>query len=219
MDQLVHNLKYDQITLVYPPLGSGLVLDYSMFFNWLFPKLYFPKQYDDIVKVIEGLFRRDGTAFIEAYLGASLEVLAAGIAAQSGDSNSTSSTSTLPAAVAIETPIVRAVWGIRCGDRRQRSSSRAELEPEIAQLEANSRWFAHFGVAPNGYLCAQWPFEAAERYEGGFAGVRTRNPVLFVGNTFDPVTPLASARNMSAGFEGSIVLQHDSYGVSNFDRI
>lgn len=83
----------------------------------------------------------------------------------------------------------------------------------MANLEANSKWFAHFGLGTSGYLCAQWPFEAAERYEGSFLGVETKNPILFVGNTYDPVTPLASAHNVSAGFVGSVVLQHDRYGV------
>ena len=37
---------------------------------------------------------------------------------------------------------------------------------------------------------------------------------MFVGGPFDPVTPLISAYNMSTGFEGSVVLQHNGYGVS-----
>jgi len=44
--------------------------------------------------------------------------------------------------------------------------------------------------------------------------VRTKNPVLLVGQTYDPVTPMASARNISAGFEGSVVLEVMGFGVS-----
>jgi len=35
---------------------------------------------------------------------------------------------------------------------------------------------------------------------------------LLVGNSYDPVTPLVSAMNTSAGFEGSVVLHHNGYG-------
>ena len=62
-------------------------------------------------------------------------------------------------------------------------------------------------------LCAQWPFEAKERYSGDF-NVKTRTPLLFIGNTYDPATPAASARNMSASFEGSGMLERNGYGVS-----
>ncbi|KXJ88472.1 TAP-like protein-domain-containing protein [Microdochium bolleyi] len=209
MDQLLLDLKYDQIPAVYLPLSSGLVVDYSMVLNWLFPELYTPRRYDAIVKVLEGLFRRDATAFIEV-------VLAPLLASSSSANTSTSASTSTPSAAPSAAPIVNAVWGIRCGDRRPRAASRQALEPEIAELEARSRWFAHFGLGTNSYLCAQWPSEAAERYAGDFTGVKTRNPVLFVGNTFDPVTPLRSAHNMSSGFEGSVVLQHDSYGHVSF---
>ncbi|KAH7028087.1 TAP-like protein-domain-containing protein [Microdochium trichocladiopsis] len=192
MDQLVYELKYNPIPFASAALGSGGIVDYSILFNWLFSKLYVPKSYATVAKVLEGLFRRDATALVEAAL------------IEAGAST--------PAAG----PIIRAVWGIRCGDKRPRADSKEELEPYVDQLEANSRWFAHFGLASNAYLCAQWPFEAVERYEGDFTGVKTKNPVLFIGNTYDPVTPLVSARNMSSGFEGSVLLQHDSYGHVSF---
>ena len=57
---------------------------------------------------------------------------------------------------------------------------------------------------------------AKERYTGGFSDIKTKNPLLFVGNTYDPLTPFVSAQNASAAFEGSVVLQHDGYGVSSY---
>jgi len=44
--------------------------------------------------------------------------------------------------------------------------------------------------------------------------VKTKNPVLLIGSTYDPVTPIASAHNVSAGFEGSVVLERGGFGVS-----
>ncbi|KAK8047277.1 hypothetical protein PG996_015341 [Apiospora saccharicola] len=59
--------------------------------------------------------------------------------------------------------------------------------------------------------CARWPMLAKGRYEGDFR-VRTRHPILLIGNAADPVTPMASARNASAGFAGSVVLEHKGFG-------
>lgn len=61
--------------------------------------------------------------------------------------------------------------------------------------------------------CSQWKIEPKERYTGDF-NVKTKHPVLFVGNTHDGLTPLVSAKNVSSTFEGSVVLTVDGYGVS-----
>jgi hypothetical protein len=49
-----------------------------------------------------------------------------------------------------------------------------------------------------------------------FTGVpsadETSNPILFIGNTLDPVTPLRQAEKMSSKFGGSRVLTQDSVG-------
>ena len=104
-----------------------------------------------------------------------------------------------------------AIDGIRCSDASFRTNNRTALYPYINELYTKSK-ITRDGLALAALTCAQWPFHANERYEGDFH-VRTKNPVLFIGNTVDPVTPLVSAYNMSSSFEGSVVLQHDSYGV------
>ena len=64
--------------------------------------------------------------------------------------------------------------------------------------------------------CARWPLPGArERYDGDFR-VKTKNPVLVVSAVWDPVTPLVSAKNVSSGFEGSVLLQRDGFGVSTY---
>lgn len=101
-------------------------------------------------------------------------------------------------------------WGIACGDKTTRG--KAEALRAIHGVMNNSKIAGDTAVHVI-TQCAQWQMEAKERYEGDFQ-VQTANPILLLQNTFDPVTPLRSAHNMSAGFEGSVVLEQNGYGVS-----
>ncbi|KIP04825.1 hypothetical protein PHLGIDRAFT_179591 [Phlebiopsis gigantea 11061_1 CR5-6] len=72
--------------------------------------------------------------------------------------------------------------------------------------------------APQAYnidigLCTTWPttITAKDRFNGSFT-TNTSSPILLIGNTFDPITPITGARNMSAGFVGSVLLQQNSTG-------
>ncbi|KAF2165669.1 hypothetical protein M409DRAFT_23959 [Zasmidium cellare ATCC 36951] len=55
-------------------------------------------------------------------------------------------------------------------------------------------------------------FGTESRYGVECSDILTRNPVLFIGNSVDPTTPLVSAWNVSAGFRGSVVLRQDGVG-------
>jgi pimeloyl-ACP methyl ester carboxylesterase len=50
--------------------------------------------------------------------------------------------------------------------------------------------------------CIHWPIRSVYRFTGPFSA-KTANPILWIGNTADPVTPLVSARKMRQQFEGS----------------
>jgi hypothetical protein len=103
--------------------------------------------------------------------------------------------------------------GITCGDQAFRAEALFQLEPLLTALGESSKFGGLDFGTDNGFACSRWKVKAKEVYSGNFQ-VKTKNPVLLVGNTYDPVTPLASARNTSAGFDGSVVLQHNGYGVS-----
>jgi len=106
--------------------------------------------------------------------------------------------------------------GIQCSDKKPRVSALSDMLPFVNELY-NQSYFADVQTMVFSW-CANWKFEAKERYSGDFQ-VKTRSPLLVIGNTYDPVTPLASALNVSHGFEGSVVLQHDGYGVSSSSRL
>ncbi|TFK70843.1 hypothetical protein BDN72DRAFT_498595 [Pluteus cervinus] len=59
--------------------------------------------------------------------------------------------------------------------------------------------------------CTGWPKFRRTNFQGPFSAT-TNFPILLIGNTADPVTPLRSARKMSAGFKNSVLLRQDSAG-------
>lgn len=103
--------------------------------------------------------------------------------------------------------------GIKCSDTFPRADSIEDIIPDVEHMLQSSELFAPLlaGIAAQ---CANWPWAAKERYGGPWVGIKTKNPVLWFGNTYDPATPLASAKNMSAGFEGSVVVEQRGFGVS-----
>ncbi|TPX08569.1 uncharacterized protein E0L32_009908 [Thyridium curvatum] len=101
-------------------------------------------------------------------------------------------------------------FGIKCGDKHNRFAALAGARPVLADLRTRSRLLGDV-LDMVTLQCARWRMDAAERYEGDFVA-KTREPVLIVGNSFDPLTPLVSAKNVSAGLEGSVVLEHKGFG-------
>ncbi|CAJ2501000.1 Uu.00g038530.m01.CDS01 [Anthostomella pinea] len=108
---------------------------------------------------------------------------------------------------------VEALRGIHCGDNDVRTEGLEGMMSVVERLYRTSRVMGDAAIG-NYFACAQWRIEPRERYTGTF-DIKTKNPVLFIGNTFDGHTPLASARNLSATFEGSVVLEVNGYGHSS----
>ncbi|KAJ5893163.1 TAP-like protein-domain-containing protein [Penicillium tannophilum] len=59
--------------------------------------------------------------------------------------------------------------------------------------------------------CAGWHVRPEWAFDGSFVQ-NTSHPLLFIGNSYDPVTPIRNAVTMSSGFSDSVVLQQDSLG-------
>jgi pimeloyl-ACP methyl ester carboxylesterase len=181
----IDGLLEDPIPLSFPGVVGGFLVDYQTVKQLIYGTLYYPAQWPGLATQIEALLTRNST-LIAALLGAA----------------STTATA--------DTSRTEAQNGIKCSDQ-DKYALRSEWE--VVQSGRHNR--SYFGdVADVVVSCARWKLDAKERYAGNFTA-KTRNPVLLIGNTADPITPIASARNASAGYEGSVVLEHGSYGVSS----
>ncbi|KIP02216.1 hypothetical protein PHLGIDRAFT_305697 [Phlebiopsis gigantea 11061_1 CR5-6] len=109
---------------------------------------------------------------------------------------------------AVDTPDTMAA--IICAD-----AAGQRLNDTVQDLEAHFHAMletSEFAPAwPFGAWCSAWDIKPAERFSGAFVG-NTSFPILLIGNTADPVTPLAHAHTMSKGYNGSVVLTQNSAG-------
>ncbi|KAL0580850.1 hypothetical protein V5O48_001142 [Marasmius crinis-equi] len=93
-------------------------------------------------------------------------------------------------------------------------------DPVPADLEAaeshykESVEYSSFGSywSSTRIACSGWPQDIPKaKFRGPIAG-NTSFPLLLIGNTADPVTPLSAAKRVSQNFPGSVVLTQDSPG-------
>ncbi|KAF1812214.1 hypothetical protein P152DRAFT_436309 [Eremomyces bilateralis CBS 781.70] len=190
LDDLFDDIKYNPI-----PIGTEFIVDYTMVKSFTWGKLYYPKQYTLLVAALEAVLTRNVTT------------LALALSAQHGSAEP---------AVANASP--EAQQGIKCGDKFLRSDDVGPLEASLRDeiYKASARFGDAATLDMTG--CARWDFEAKERYDGDFQ-VKTSYPALIIGNTWDPVTPIKSAFNISSGFEGSVVLRHNGHGHMSIAQI
>ncbi|KAF7585874.1 hypothetical protein BBP40_009949 [Aspergillus hancockii] len=182
------NLKYNPILL--PIGGMPTVLQYSTVKSQIFRILYSPgTSWIEFSTLLDNLMTGNLTAASE-YLTKAFTADGSGMDAE-------------------------AQFGIKCSD-----AFRADISPEDLPSFFDERYaISRFGdIADHVTMrCEEWKIAPRERYTGDFKAA-TKNPVLLIGNTHDPVTPIASARNASAGFANSVVLEHGAYGHGTFGQ-
>lgn len=105
--------------------------------------------------------------------------------------------------------------GIRCGDKNPDilGGGVGGFDSVKGMVERADGVSKIGGVGSFFWNCAHWGIEAKETYKGDFRA-KTKNPILMVSASWDPVTPLVSAHNASEAFEGSVVLEREGFGVS-----
>jgi pimeloyl-ACP methyl ester carboxylesterase len=100
---------------------------------------------------------------------------------------------------------------IACSDADDQSYlSRSEFESFSRELTEQSPSAGSF-LSIMRMNCVHYTLPAVHRYTGPWTA-NTSHPLLFIGNTHDPVTPGLFAREMAKGFEGAVALMQDSSG-------
>jgi pimeloyl-ACP methyl ester carboxylesterase len=100
---------------------------------------------------------------------------------------------------------------IFCGDGEDITNRTAEDFKSYLRLLESQSPTAGSIFAMTVLQCMSWRIRAKWRFTGPFKG-NTSTPILWIGNTADPVTPVRNAHEMAKGFPGSVVLTQDAGG-------
>ncbi|KDQ18796.1 hypothetical protein BOTBODRAFT_153690 [Botryobasidium botryosum FD-172 SS1] len=199
LDALYASVKARPVP-VFTSLGYGVV-DYSMLRQLIFTSLYSPyNSYPQLADALAALEKNDGGPLLGLY-ARSEEKLECDC----------------PRTPVPELPLsYDAALGIRCTDGVPVEDDVEELQAHFEKLGKLSSFadvWAGFHLA-----CAGWKVRPKWRFEGPFVG-NTSFPILLVGNTADPVTPLSHAFGMSKKFKDASVLIQNSLGHCSLSAV
>ncbi|KAM7184585.1 TAP-like domain containing protein [Naviculisporaceae sp. PSN 640] len=110
---------------------------------------------------------------------------------------------------------------ILCGDRvgdnsHGRPDNLQDMIQEIRQVGESQGHVRAVELAQETLYCAKWPFASKEAFNSSLlkveGGLVTRNPILVLSNTYDIVTPIHAARDLSSRLAGSVLLEQRAIG-------
>ncbi|KAL4878414.1 TAP-like protein-domain-containing protein [Aspergillus karnatakaensis] len=169
-----------------PIVHGSTIIDPTLVRSFIRYTLYNPISYSNLSIALDALLPPVNTALFmeihDVHMGSNIDSLAAD-----------------------ESP-----FAIHCGDKPASQPTLDKMKEVFEELNSESRFIGSSGIGLQA-LCANWKITAKERYEGNF-DVRTKHPMLVVGNTFDSATPFRSAQNLSAIFEDSVLVEHGGFG-------
>ncbi|KAK3069936.1 hypothetical protein LTR53_011348 [Teratosphaeriaceae sp. CCFEE 6253] len=104
-----------------------------------------------------------------------------------------------------------ATMAIACSDGDDQSwVTRSEFRKYVKELAKMSPTIGSLWSALR-MGCIHYSIRPYHRFEGPWIA-NTSHPLLLIGNTADPVTPVIHAINMAKGFDGAVALTQDSSG-------
>ncbi|KAF7318121.1 AB hydrolase-1 domain-containing protein [Mycena chlorophos] len=169
----------------------GLV-DFSLLRATIFQSLYSPYvMFPQLAHALAGMAEGDGTALLELHAKYGRKPFECVCGEDEQDYSN-----------------IEAVWAVFCNDATRIPAEYDAFVKDYHSILAVSP-FADLATLKAG--CLAWPDYPKADFRGPFTA-NTSFPLLIIGNTADPVTPLSGARNMSKGFVDSVLLTQDSAG-------
>ncbi|KAK0191837.1 Alpha/Beta hydrolase protein [Armillaria mellea] len=191
LDALYESLLTEPIPVVIPYTSSYGIVDYAALKTAVMNALYQPYAYFSLLaEGLVGLAEGNGTIIYQ-----------------------------MQAMVYDPSSVYDNMWeaemAISCSDTMNNTESIADLYAYWDSVQDISP-FA-FALMTQRISCSGWKFRRENRFT---VGANTSYPILFIGNTADPLTPLSSqvspfhaqARTTSSAFPGSVVLTQNSSG-------
>ncbi|KAI3617990.1 alpha beta hydrolase fold family [Moniliophthora roreri] len=114
--------------------------------------------------------------------------------------------------VADDISISEAMIAIECSDADPLNMTASNLRDYMAGINSTFSGTVSVQIMTQ---CAGWKVHPETRFVGP-VGANTSFPLLIIGNTADPITPLDAAKKNSAAFPGSVVLTQDAPGAGRF---
>ncbi|ESK91339.1 alpha beta hydrolase fold family [Moniliophthora roreri MCA 2997] len=190
LDKLYQSIIRAPVPVRNAGISYGLV-DYATLRSVIFSALYAPfDQWSTLATVLADLEKGNGTALFQMAIDAA---------------------SPGPTPPLFESNTFEIQTAIGCNDGDVVPSSLEDAEQHYQEALKVSGWASM--TATLRIRCSSWPSIPKNFFRGPITG-NTSYPLLLIGNTADPITPLASAHKVSKLFPGSVVLQQDSSGHS-----
>ncbi|KAJ7123163.1 TAP-like protein-domain-containing protein [Mycena epipterygia] len=168
------------------------VVDYSMVRRAIFRSLYSPyAKFPALAQALADLSAGNGTALFKMSEKSPFEC------------------SCDPSEHPVEFADMEASSAVLCNDGKRISGAYEDTVAHYQELSKTSTWADMWESVR--MACLAWPEFPKDHFQGPFVA-NTSFPILLVGNTADPVTPLQAAKKMSQGFARSVVLTQDSAG-------
>jgi pimeloyl-ACP methyl ester carboxylesterase len=193
---LAERVREQPVVFVDPDTGDEVLVDYQMLIGTTLGALYDPFIYPELADLLAALEEQAGPAQIAEAFG------------RLDDASAMVSRDDFP-----EFPeyynAIESLPGVACSDSDN-------PDRYAAWVRAGARADAKFGYFGRIWTwvsspCAQWPFADRNRYTGPFTA-ETANPVLVVGNLYDPATRYEGAQTVRALLQDSALLTVDAPG-------
>jgi len=198
-NSILQSLDKEPLQSIDPAFGGPLIITKNRVLNQIFSWLYSPVSYFPYMAVgLEALCKGNASAWLEVEIATAPEVTP-------GPFNYT------PTAAR---EVLQLVTNIDAAGRYPYKNV-DEYMKAVDEIEKKDVWFGEGYSATNMLINAGATIMPPKsQLFPGFKKTNTKNPIFFLNNNADPITPLSSAKHMSTFFEGSVVLTQNAGGHS-----